>query len=142
MSTISHHILHPLQSVFSGYWRIMDNDLEAEKDAHGGVSHVTLGTPAAPYRTRYVIDHVTQRRPLCGEVVGEECAPCCVEGQRSSVGGVVWAFCRSEALLFSLHMLTILLGVIKEQVKNIKVRSLIFLFQGQNIKVTSLIFSF
>ena len=74
----------------------------------------TIGKGESSYELRYFIDLRTQSKHLDEEVMFDECLPCCNSRAERSIGGWFWAFIRSEAFLYSLHMTAILLGGLKE----------------------------
>jgi hypothetical protein len=72
------------------------------------------GSTGNTYVTRYYIDHVTQRRNATRDVLHEECVPCCDQENRETAKLCLWNFIKSEAFLFSLHIIALALGAAKE----------------------------
>jgi hypothetical protein len=80
---------------------------------HNG--HLLLhGKNGEQYLTRYHIDHVQQSQGLCRSIVLNECFPCCTCQPRRTVCGCLWAFARSEMLIFVLQLISLFLGAFKE----------------------------
>jgi len=69
------------------------------------------------YVTRYRIDHEEQTGNLCSAVTVEECIPCCPCGDEDEEEQrpvtFFWYLMRSELIMFTLHVSTIIFGVVK-----------------------------
>ena len=69
------------------------------------------------YVTRYRIDHEEQTSKLCSAVTVEECIPCCPCGDEDEKEQLTvswfWYLMTSELLLFLLHVIALIFGVIK-----------------------------
>ena len=63
--------------------------------------------------SRYHIQHPRQRDMLCEEVLYEDCLPFLDIHKMGSRWRGTWAFLGSEIVLFLLHLLTLILGVVK-----------------------------
>ena len=94
-----------------------------ELNGFGNISngHVVLGRKdgeeSEVYITRYRIEHPRQRLSLCKETMHGECVPCCSPDHSSPWHQALIAAIRSEVLMFSLHIFTILIGVLKERAR-------------------------
>jgi hypothetical protein len=73
-----------------------------------------LGKNGERYLTRYQIDHVQQSHGLCRSIVLNECIPCCNCQTHHTICGCLWAFVRSEMLIFVLQVISLFLGAFKE----------------------------
>ena len=108
---------NPAASPPGGGGSLLQGRRTPSKESIASAGCLELGRDAGygnVYHTRYQIKHADQRTHLCRELLLEEMVPCCGDKARRSYGRLLWAFIRSEAFLFSLHMTALVLGVIKE----------------------------
>ena len=70
------------------------------------------------YHTRFRINRKAQRHHLSRAVFKESCTPCLVSEEKSederSCGRLAWQLISSEAVIFTLHIIVLSLGVAKE----------------------------
>jgi hypothetical protein len=115
--------VHPIVHCRRGCLVLGTNNVESVSQA------INNADSDGVYLTNYGIDHERQSHGLCSEVFLDECSPCCrpCRHERSSNAltnvaiGVLASAIRSEIFLYSLHMLAIVLGAVKEGIGTLSI---------------------